>query len=273
MDQLLKAIILGVVEGVTEFLPVSSTGHLILMNQFIGFEARFTKMFDVVIQLGAIIAVIVYFKERLFPWTPGKSAAERKHIWRVWRKTWIGVLPALAIGAAFHHIIETVLFNPVVVGLALIGGGIALIHLEQGISKRTISSLDDLSDKTALQIGLIQCLAMIPGVSRSAATIIGGMMLGTSRVVAAEYSFFLAIPTMIAASGYSFVKMGFNLTIGETVVLITGFITAFLTAWLVIASFMRYIQHHRFKIFGYYRIGLGVAVLIYFGWLHQLFGP
>lgn len=268
MTDLLKAVVLGVVEGVTEFLPISSTGHLILMNQFIGFEAQFTKMFDVVIQLGAIIAVIVYFRERLIPWNPGKSAAERRKIFGIWRKTVIGVLPALAVGAALHHYIETVLFNPVIVAMALIVGGVALIHLERGEKKHTIFSLAALNDWTALRIGMIQCLAMIPGVSRSAATIIGAMTLGTSRLAAAEYSFFLAIPTMIAASGYSLFKLGFDLTGRETVILMTGFVTAFLTAWLVIAGFMRYIQRSDFEIFGYYRIGLGVAMLVYFGWPH-----
>jgi len=257
---LTKAAILGIVEGVTEFLPISSTGHLIIVNQWISFDADFTKLFDIVIQLGAILSVVVFFWNRLWPFT--KDATKNKEIWSVWYKAVVGVLPAIVIGALLANKIEEKLFNPLTVAVMLIVGGIVLIWLESRKKEATINSIKAIGYKTALGIGLIQCLAMIPGTSRSAATIIGAMLLGASRVVAAEFSFFLAIPTMVAASAYSLLKFKSHITGSETAILAVGFIVSFVVALAVIKFFMNYIRKHSFKNFGTYRIILGALVLV-----------
>lgn len=263
MIDIYKAIILGIVEGLTEFLPISSTGHLILVNEIVGFTGDFAHMFDIVIQLGAILSVIVYFRQKLFPF--GKtSVTEKRKIFNIWKKTIVGVLPALLIGAAFGNHIEENLFNPITVSIALLIGGFILIFIENRRKHVHIKNIDELDYKTSFIIGLIQCLAMIPGTSRSAATIIGAMLLGTSRVVAAEYSFFLAIPTMFAATSYSLLKTGFALNLPQFQTLMVGFIVSFIVALIVIAGFMSYISKKDFKPFGYYRIILGMLVLIYF---------
>ena len=249
---IIKSIILGVVEGLTEFLPVSSTGHLILLNQWISFTEPFTQMFDIVIQLGAILAVVVYFWKRFWP------------ISNLWLKILAGVIPALILGALFGDVIEEKLFNPYVVATALIIGGLILIFIENKKIKHRFETVKELPWQTAVYIGLFQCLAMIPGTSRAAATIIGAMVLGASRSVAVEFSFFLAIPTMVAASGYSLLKHGAAISSNEIIILAIGFITAFATALAVIKFFMDYIQRHNFKPFGYYRLALGALVLIYF---------
>lgn len=257
----LKAVILGIVEGLTEFLPISSTGHLIILNQWISFDPTFTKMFDVVIQLGAILAVLVYFKKDLCILCASK---ERKpDIIILWKKILIGVLPALVLGFFFASNIEEWLFNPFTVAVALLVGGILLIAMERRNHKEVFTSIKQLPIKTVLWIGLFQCLAMIPGTSRSAATIIGALLLGASRVVAVEFSFFLAIPTMIAASGYTLVTHWQNLSSMDTAILATGFLTAFFTAYLVIAVLMPFIRKHTLDVFGYYRIALGILILLF----------
>ena len=266
MNDFLSALILGIVEGITEFLPISSTGHLIIVNQFVGFSEQFTNMFDVVIQLGAILSVVVYFRKRLIPSRQNYFSMNRK-IFDLWKKTIVAVVPALAIGALVGDYIEERLFNTTVVALALIVGGIILVYIEKRKPLNRITSVDHLTYKTALLIGFIQCLAMIPGTSRSAATIIGAMLLGASRVVAAEFSFFLAIPTMVAASGYTLLKSGSMLSSHEFLIVAVGFIVSFVVAWLVIAGLMNYISKRDFKPFGYYRIVLGIIVLAYFTFL------
>jgi undecaprenyl-diphosphatase len=265
MYDLVKAVILGIVEGVTEFLPISSTGHLILFNQWVTFDEQFTKMFDVVIQLGAILAVIVYFWPRLIPFGKGKTAIERQQSLSLWWKTILGIIPMMVIGFLLKEQIDRYLFNPVTVSIALVIGGVLLFGIENQKKQSTINAVDELSFKTVLLIGLFQCLAMVPGTSRSAATIIGAMLLGTSRVVAVEFSFFLAIPTMIAASGYSLLKAGSSLNSRQLLVLGTGFVVSFLVAWLVIAGLMNFIRKRDFKLFAYYRIILGTLILLYFG--------
>lgn len=264
VSEIIKAVILGIVEGLTEFLPVSSIGHLILLNEFIDFTGSFAKMFDIVIQLGAILSVTVYFWRKLFPFGSNKTALEKAETWNIWKKTIVGVLPALLIGATLRKYIEEKLFYPVTVALAILIGGIILIFIERRKTQGRITSIAQLSYKTAFFIGLIQCLAMIPGTSRSAATIIGAMLLGASRLVAAEFSFFLAIPTMLAASAYSLLKTGLTLNTAQLQVLIVGFVVSFLVAWLVIAGFMKFIAKKDFKPFGYYRILLGTLILLYF---------
>jgi len=267
MNDIIKAIILGIVEGVTEFLPISSTGHLILFNQFISFAEEFTKKFDVIIQLGAILSIVVIFRERLFPFKNSKEPFFQSQAFEVWKKTIVGVIPALIMGALLHKKIEELLFNPVTVSVALIIGGIVLIFLENLRRQDRIQSVASIDYKTAFFIGIIQCLAMIPGTSRSAATIIGAMLLGCSRIAAVEYSFFLAIPTMIAACVFSLFKIGVNLSSSEIIVLVVGFVVSFLVAWVVVAGFIRFISRRDFKPFGYYRIVLGGIILLYFGFL------
>lgn len=264
MNDFVNSIILGIVEGVTEFLPISSTGHLIIVNRFIDFTGKFANTFDVVIQLGAILSVVVYFWKRLFPFGAHVTPEQRKQIFTIWFKAAAGVIPALMLGSVFGSIIEEKLFNPITVSIALVVGGIVMIYLENRKRDSKINSISELTYKTAFAIGFIQCLAMIPGTSRSAATIIGAMFLGASRLVAAEFSFFLAIPTMVAASAYSLLKAGGNLSQHEIGLLVTGFIVSFIVALAVIAVFMRYITRHDFKPFAYYRIALGIAVLGYF---------
>jgi undecaprenyl-diphosphatase len=263
MDGIIKAIILGIVEGITEFLPVSSTGHLILVNHFVAFDERFTKMFDIVIQFGAILSVVVYFRTRLFTFSREGGSFLQSQTAVLWKKAIVGVLPAIVIGGVLGKRIQESLFNPATVAVALVLGGIALILLESRKNREKIFSISMLDYKTVLLIGFIQCLAMIPGTSRSAATIIGAMILGCSRIVAAEFSFFLAIPTLFAATGYSLLKMGLSLSAEEVIVLVVGFVVSFIVALLVIAAFMKYISSRDFKPFGYYRIILGGAILLF----------
>ena len=268
MNDFINAIILGIVEGFTEFLPISSTGHLILVNNFIGFTGSFAHMFDVVIQLGAILAVVIYFWKRLVPFGPSKTSSEKTATWMLWWKTLVGVIPALIIGATVGKYIEDKLFNPYIVAVALLVGGILLLWIERNVRISKINHISELDFKTAFFIGLIQCLAMIPGTSRSAATIIGAMMLGSSRMVAVEFSFFLAIPTMVAATGYSILKSGLHLSSKELFLTGTGFFVSFLVAWIVIAGFMKFVSRRNFNLFGYYRIILGSVVLIYYLFIH-----
>jgi len=259
MADFINAIILGVVEGITEFLPISSTGHLIIVNQFVKFSPDFTKLFDIFIQLGAILAILVYFFKRLWPFS--KDAQHNKQTINIWSKALVGVLPAIILGAIFADKIEEKLFNPLTVSLALVIGGAIILIVEKFGSAKT-KSIFELSYKTALFIGLIQCLSMIPGTSRSGATIIGALILGANRVVATEFSFFLAIPTMIVASGYSLLKYFHLLNLGNILILATGFIVSFIVAILVIKLLLNYIKHNNFKPFGWYRIALGLLILI-----------
>jgi undecaprenyl-diphosphatase len=263
---IIKAIILGLVEGITEFLPISSTGHLIILNNWLSFSQSFTAMFDVVIQLGAILAVLVIFWKKL--WPLGKDHIKdnvvlNKANLNIWYKVIVAVAPALVLGALFGSKIEDKLFNSVVVAIALIVGGVILILVEKKqTSISVISTIADISYSKAFCIGLVQCLAMIPGTSRSAATIIGAVWLGASRAVAVEFSFFLAIPTMLAASAYSALKHGLVASLEEWMLLAVGFVVAFWTALVVIKFLLRYIQNHNFKAFGYYRIILGLIILL-----------
>jgi undecaprenyl-diphosphatase len=269
MNIFIIAVILGIVEGITEFLPISSTGHLIIVNQFVDFKGSFAHSFDIIIQLGAILSVVVYFWKRLYPFGMGKGPEEKKQIFNIWKKSIVGIIPAVVIGAFFGKHIKEYLFNPITVSIALIVGGILLIYLESRKRESPIAAQADLTYKTAFLVGCVQCLAMVPGTSRSAATIIGAMFLGATRLVAAEFSFFLAIPTMCAATAYSFLKVEKSFTAQELQVLAIGFVVSFFVAWLVIAGFMRYISSRDFKPFGYYRIVLGIAVLAYFLFIKQ----
>ena len=260
----IKAVILGVVEGFTEFLPISSTGHLILVNQFVTFDKKFTVLFDIVIQLGAILAVVVYFWKRLWPFTSDKI--KNKEIWTIWFKTVVGVLPAIVFGALFASKIEEKFFNPWVVAVALLVGGLIILIVEKIKKDPKITTINNLSYKTAFFIGLVQCLSLIPGTSRSASTIIGAMIFGASRMVATEFSFFLAIPTMVAASVYSLFKYRAALDSQQLFILSVGFVVSFIVALGAVKFIINYVQRHDFKIFGYYRIILGILIIAYFVW-------
>ncbi len=259
MQDFVAALILGIIEGITEFLPISSTGHLILANERFSFDdPRFAAMFDIVIQSGAILSVILYFRRRLLP---SGEKVRRKQVFSLWRRAIVGVVPAIFFGALFGTFIEEHLFTPFVVASALFIGGILLILIEKQKCAVHITNAEEIPLRTAFLIGLIQCLALIPGVSRSAATIIGAMLLGVSRVAAAEFSFFLAVPTLLAATAYSILKHGAIVGSHQLLVLAIGFSVSLLTAYAVIALFMRWITTHTFIPFGWYRIALGMAVI------------
>ena len=260
----LKAILLAVVEGITEFLPISSTGHLILVNEYVGLNhgSEFTHTFIVAIQLPAILSVVLYFWRDLWPFQG--DTAHRKAATLQWAKICVAFAPAVVFGLLFHDAIEGALSTPTPIAVALIVGGVALIAVERMHLPVRAETVMDIGFRTALFIGLFQCLALIPGTSRSAATIIGAMVLGASRPAAAEFSFFLAIPTMVAATGYTLLKSGASFTGAEWALLGVGSAVSFVVAYGVIAFLMTYIRNHDFKVFGYYRVVLGLVVLLYF---------
>jgi undecaprenyl-diphosphatase uppP len=262
---ILKVIILSLVEGLTEFIPVSSTGHMIIVDKFLKLSDNqsFVNAFEIIIQLGAILAVVVYFWYKLWPFSKGLTKAQSRGIILKWIKIIIAVLPAVVLGLLFDDIIDKYLFNVTVVASMLVFYGIVLIWVENG--KRGnggISTVKDIPISKLIGIGLFQCLAMIPGTSRSAVTIIGGVLLGLNRVLATEFSFFLAVPTMLGATLLKIVKMGAKLTGYEWMLIALGFVLSFIFAYIVIKVFMNYIKKHNFKIFGYYRIILGIVVFI-----------
>ena len=259
MWEIIKAAILGVVEGLTEFLPVSSTGHLILVNQWLAYSKEFTVLFDVFIQMGAILAVILYFWKDIFPSRP--SMLLEKEFIAFWSKVLIAFSPAALLGLLFAGFIEEKLFNMTIVSASLLIGGILLIVLDRKRKAGKILSVDQMTYKIAFIIGIFQCVAMIPGTSRSAATIIGALILGCSRKLAAEFSFYLAIPTILAASVYSLVKTQLIFSIHDLWILATGFMVSFVVAIGVIKFLMNFIKKHSFVVFGYYRIILGIILL------------
>ena len=271
MIEILKAVLFGIVEGVTEWLPISSTGHLILLNEFIRLNVseEFSQMFDVVIQLGAILAVIVLFFRKLNPFDPGKKLPERTRTWRLWFAVIVSIIPSGLVGVLFDDWMEAHLHTAPVVALMLIVYGVAFILVERYNARResVIRSVYDIDLKTALLIGAFQCLSLIPGTSRSGSTILGAILLGVSRGAGAEFSFFMAIPTMLGASAIKALKFllsGAAITITEVGVLIVGCLVSFLVSLLVIRGLMEYVRRHSFAAFGVYRIVLGVVVLIYF---------
>lgn len=264
--EFLKAIILGIVQGITEWLPVSSTGHMILVDEFIklDFSQVFISTFFVVIQFGSILAVLFLYFKKLNPFDPSKTKMQREDTISLWLKVIIAVIPSGIIGLLFDDKIEEIFFNPTTVAIMLIVYGVIFIILESRNKKPKIETFSQLTYKTAIFIGCFQVLALIPGTSRSGATIIGAILLGTSRFVAAEFSFFLAIPTMLGASALKLVKAGFVFNALEWGVLLTGCFVAFIVSVIAIKFLMDYIKKHDFKFFGYYRIILGILVLGYF---------
>ena len=273
MIEILKAILFGIVEGVTEWLPISSTGHLILLNEFITLNVsdEFRSMFDVVIQLGAILAVIVLFFHKLNPFSPRKTEGEKKQTWQLWFKVIAAIIPSGIVGVLFDDWMEAHFHNATVVSIALIVYGVAFILVERRNARRvggkTVEDVYAIDYKTALLIGCFQCLSLIPGTSRSGSTILGAILIGVGRSAGAEFSFFMAIPTMLGASaikGLKFVLSGVSATGTEIGVLIVGCVVSFLVSLLVIRGLMEYVRKHSFSAFGVYRIILGVVVLVYF---------
>lgn len=264
--EILKAIVLGIIQGITEWLPVSSTGHMILADEFIKmkFSENFINLFMVVIQFGSILAVVVLFFNKLYPFSRNKSRREKENTMLLWSKVIVAVIPAGVIGILFDDKIESLFFKPIPIALALIIYGVLFIVLENRRIRPSIKKLEDLDYRTAILIGAFQVLALIPGTSRSGSTILGAVFLGTSRYVAAEFSFFLAIPVMMGASALKVIKYKDPFTTPEIAVLATGMIVAFLVSLLVIKFLMNYVKKHDFKVFGYYRIVLGIIVLAYF---------
>ncbi len=279
MLEIIKAIILGIVEGITEWLPVSSTGHLILVSEFVSLDKSddFKEMFDVVIQLGAIMAVVVIFWSKLFPFgkknnpvpykETGFGSYIKKDIFVMWFKVLAACIPAAVVGLLLDDWIDEHLYNPWTVAIALIVFGIAFIVVENWNKNKTptVNSISDLTYKMAFIIGCFQLLAAIfPGTSRSGATIVGALLIGISRTVAAEFTFYLAIPVMFGASLLKIVKFGGSMSGGELAVLLTAMVTAFVVSLFVIKFLMDYIKKHDFKVFGWYRIALGLLVILYF---------
>jgi undecaprenyl-diphosphatase len=266
--ELIKAIFLGIVEGITEWLPISSTGHMILVEEFIQLNASdaFKEMFFVVIQLGAILAVVMLYFHKLNPFSPKKTAQEKKDTMAIWYKVVVGVLPAAVIGLLFDDWLNDHFYNYQTVAVMLIVYGILFIVIENRNKARKpkIGSFADLSYRTAFLIGMFQVLSLIPGTSRSGATILGGIILGSSRAIAAEFSFFLSIPVMFGASALKLAKFGFAFKSTELALLLTGMIVAFVVSVLAIRFLMNYIQTNDFKAFGWYRIVLGLLVIGYF---------
>ncbi|MBS4534899.1 undecaprenyl-diphosphate phosphatase [Clostridium sp. D2Q-14] len=266
--ELLKTIILGIVEGITEWLPISSTGHMILVEEFIQLNASdaFKEMFFVVIQLGAIMAVVLLYFHKLNPFSPSKSTKEKIDTVSIWFKVVVGVIPAAILGLLFDDWLNEHLYNYQTVGIMLIFYGILFIIVENRNKGRgsKVKTFKDLSYKTAFLIGVFQVLALIPGTSRSGATIIGAIILGTSRYIAAEYSFFLSIPVMFGASALKLVKFGFAFTGMEIAILLTGMVVAFAVSIIAIKFLLSYIKNNDFKSFGWYRIILGILVIGYF---------
>ena len=266
---ILKTIILGIVEGITEWLPISSTGHLILVDEFINLNvsAAFKEMFDVVIQLGAIMAVVVLYFHKLNPLSPKKNRKQKHETMVLWYKVIFAVLTAAVIGILFDDAIHDRFFNPVVVAATLIIYGVLFIVIEnhnERSRRRGMDSLSGLTYRMAVIIGVFQVLSLIPGTSRSGATIVGGILIGCSRTVAAEFSFFLGIPVMFGASLLKILKFGLSFTGTELVVLAIGMIVSFLVSIVSIKFLMGYVKRHDFKAFGVYRIILGILVIGYF---------
>ncbi len=267
--ELIKVIILGVVEGITEWLPISSTGHMILVDEFIKLDvsAEFLEMFLVVIQLGAILAVVVLYWQKLIPFDYKNNWKIKKDTFSMWFKIVIACIPAAIVGLLFDDQLNELFYNPLTVAIALIVFGILFIFIENyNKGKRfKITSLNEITYNTALIIGIFQLIAAIfPCTSRSGATIVGALLIGVSRTVAAEFTFFLAIPVMFGASLLKLIKFGLVFTTNEFILLIIGMLVAFLISMLTIKFLMSYIKKHDFKVFGWYRIVLGIIVLVYF---------
>ena len=269
--EILKAIIIGAVEGITEWLPISSTGHMILIDEILKLDVseEFLEMFLVVIQLGAILAVPVLFWDRLWPFSSKNTRGENRVIWNIWIKILVGAIPAAILGVLLDDLLDKYLYSYIVVAIALVVYGVSFILVEKFKAEKEyrIENVEDIGYVDALKIGAFQCLSLIPGTSRSGSTILGGMLSGVSRKASAEFSFFMAIPIMLGASALKILKFildGFTASTNEIILLLVGIVVSFLVSFFVIRFLMDFVKRHDFKIFGYYRIGLGLLVVIYF---------
>lgn len=266
--QILKAIIFGIVEGITEWLPISSTGHMIILENLLPLKVtpEFMEMFRVVIQLGAILAVCMLYFNKLNPFAPAKSEKQKRYTWNIWFKVLVGCVPAGILGVLLNDWFDAHFYNSGVVAAMLIIYGVLFISLEKRNKRKKfrVKKFSQLSYKDALIIGGFQVLALIPGTSRSGATILGAMLIGVCRPIAAEYSFFMSIPIMFGASLLKLVKFGFHYTAAEFIILLVGMVVAFLVSVFAIKFLMGYIKKKDFTVFGYYRIALGILVLVYF---------
>lgn len=260
---ILKAIVLGIVEGATEFLPISSTGHLIIVGDLIDFLSKEKRdVFEIVIQLGSILSVVWLYQHRFK--TIVRTITSDQQSQKFVLQLFVAFLPLAVLGLLFHHQIKEALFNPISVAIALILGGLIILYIEKLSLKSRISTIESMTVLDAVKIGCAQALALIPGVSRAGATILGGMSFGLSRQVATEFSFFLAVPVMFAATGYDLLKNRHLLTLDDAGLFAIGFVAAFLSALVAIKTFIRYVASHDFKVFAWYRIALGLLVILYF---------
>lgn len=265
---ILKSILFGIVQGITEWLPISSTGHLILLDSVLPLEpAAFFEVFKVVIQFGSILAVVVLYFHRLNPWSKKKSRAKQKETFELWKKVIVGAIPAAILGFLLDDIIEGYLSANFIIAITLIAYGIIFIVVEKHPKTPTIHTLDELDYKTSLKIGCFQCLALIPGTSRSGSTILGGLYSGCTRTIASEFSFFVAVPIMLGASGLKLVKYfmesGF-FSFGQLIVLLFGTFISFVVSLFAIRALLSYVRKHDFTVFGWYRIVLGILVILFF---------
>ena len=268
--ELLKTVLLGIVQGITEWLPISSTGHMILVDAFLPLTVytdpivnkEFVDMFMVVIQFGSILAVLLLYFNKLNPFSTSKSAEQKKGTWVLWSKVLVAAIPAAIVGLLFDDVIDALLYNPLTVAITLFVYGVLFIIIEKTKKKPTIKNLDDLDYLTALKIGGFQMLALIPGTSRSGSTILGASIVGCSRKVASEFSFFLAIPMMFGASLLKIIKLKMSLDLIGIVILLLGMVVAFFVSLVAIKSLLKYIRKHDFTAFGYYRIVLAIIILI-----------
>ena len=271
--ELLKTVVIGVIQGITEWLPISSTGHMILADQLIhvkmaAADPAFWEMFLVIIQFGSILAVLTLYFHKLNPFSPKKSLQKKRQTWSLWAKVLVASIPAGVVGLLLDDFITGKLYGYVTVAVALIVYGVAFILIENRRRKPKIESFEQLTYKTAFFIGMFQMLSLIPGTSRSGSTILGAVLLGCSRYVSAEFSFFMAVPAMLGASGYKllkyFLKAGFGFTSMQLALFLVGLFTAFVVSVFAIKFLMSFIKKHDFKPFGWYRIALGAVVLLYF---------
>ena len=268
--EIIKSVILGVVQGITEYLPISSTGHMILVNEFLHLncDSDFVNTFFVVIQLGSIMAVVVLYFKKLWPFDfKHTTSSERKKVWILWSKVLVGCIPAGVVGILFDDFIDAYLYKPMVIALALIIYGIIFIIVESCHITQSMNTLEDIDYITAANIGLFQMLALIPGTSRSGSTVIGGRILGVSKEAVSEFSFFMAVPVMAGATMLKLLKCGFGFNMIQWVVLLIGTLVAFVVSVISIRFLMNYIKKHDFKAFGVYRIVLGILVIVYFGFI------
>ena len=264
MIEFLKSVFLGIVEGITEWLPVSSTGHMILVNDFMGTDTGFfgSQIYLYVIQLGAILAIATIYFKKLNPFSPSKTIDEKKDTWQMWFKVIVACLPAAVFGLLLNDFMDT-FSTPAVVGAMLIIYGIGFLLVERGNKSASINSISDMTYKTAIMIGLFQVLSIVPGTSRSGATILGAMLIGCSRGVSAEFSFFLAIPVMFGVSLLKIVTNDYIMTSNEWVLLLAGMVTAYIVSMVAVKALTSYVQKHDFKVFGWYRMVLGLFVIVY----------